>query len=51
MHRYTVHKKWSKVTVTVYVPYINSAACRGKGVKKKKKKKKRRLYKFKKKKK
>ena len=28
----------SKVAATVHVPYINSAACWGKGVKKKKKK-------------
>ena len=28
----------SKIAVTVYVPYMNSAACWGKGVKKKKKK-------------
>ena len=30
----------SKIAVTVYVPYMNSAACWGKGVKKKKKKEK-----------
>ena len=34
-------KDWSKIAVTVYVPYMNSAACWGKGVKKKKKNRKR----------
>ena len=32
----------SKVTATVHIPYINSTACWGKGVKKKKKKKRKR---------
>ena len=31
-------KDWSKIAVTIYVPYMNSAACWGKGVKRKKKK-------------
>ena len=33
-------EKWSKVAATVHVPYMNSVACWGKGVKKKKRKKK-----------
>ena len=39
VHGPTVHRRRSKVAAIVHVPYMNSAACWGKGVKKKKKKK------------